>query len=122
MALDTEKFRKRILAEKERFLADRARLVGEGESESGEVGELTDFDANHPGDAGTETFERGKDMALKENLDGMLSQIDAALARLDAGTYGICESCGKPIPPSRLEALPYATLCIEDQSRVEATQ
>ena len=46
-------------------------------------------------------------------------QIEAALQRLDAGTYGVCERCGQPIPPRRLEALPYATLCVACQALEE---
>jgi RNA polymerase-binding protein DksA len=84
-----------------------------------EVSEGTDFDINHPGDHATQTFERGKDMALNENIDGMLNRIDEALAKIEAGTFGTCDRCGKAIPPARLEALPYATLCVDCQARVE---
>ena len=48
-----------------------------------------------------------------------LAQIDQALARIDAGTYGICDACGRPIAPERMEANPLATLCIADQAKVE---
>lgn len=89
---------------------------------SGEVGEVVDVDMNHPADAGSETFERTKDLALRANVGGMLAQIDLALAKLDAGTYGKCDRCGQPISPARLEALPYATLCVACQDRVENTQ
>lgn len=63
------------------------------------------------------THER--DLALYEKNHYLLDQINAALARLDAGTYGICENCGKPIHPARLEALPYATMCIACQMKQE---
>jgi len=83
-------------------------------------GDQEDQDTNHPADAGTQLFDREKDEALTENIDSMLSQIDEALARIETGAYGKCARCGKPIPESRLEALPYAAYCVDCQSRVEA--
>jgi RNA polymerase-binding transcription factor DksA len=118
MAVNVEKLRKRILEEKARLEADRAQLHATG-GIGADVGELTDFDPNHPGDTGTETFEREKDVALKANIGAMLAQIEAALAKMDAGTYGTCDRCGRAIAPARIEALPYATLCIDCQSLYE---
>lgn len=120
MAINVEKFKTRILAEKARLEADHVRLStysGEGTAES--VGELTDFDSNHPGDASTQLVEREKDEALTENVDSLLQQIDQALAKIVEGTYGKCDRCGKPIGESRLDALPYVSLCIDCQSRAE---
>lgn len=119
--IDIEKFRKLILAEKARLEADQARLTYHGgETASERMGEIVDFDTNHPADSGTELFEREKDLALQENLEGMLAQIHDALLKIDEGTYGLCDRCGRPIAEARLEALPYATFCIECQSRLEA--
>ena len=59
-------------------------------------------------------FER--EQAISKLLDGRLSEIDNALAQLDSGTYGVCKDCAKPIPPRRLEALPFATMCVNCQS------
>src|SRR5438094_49897 len=105
-----EKFRKLLFAEKTRLEQDKAWLAGTGPG--AEVGELADFDANHPGDTGTEMFEREKDLALNENVESLLAQVNVAMGKLDGGTYGLCDQCGKPIAEARLEALPYATLCI----------
>lgn len=80
------------------------------------TGELSAID-NHPADAGTETFERGKDIALEENETFRLARINAALERMDKGVYGFCDACGRPIPVERLEALPEATYCLEHQHR-----
>jgi RNA polymerase-binding protein DksA len=118
MAVNVDKFKKAILAEQDRLLADKARLANH-EDNGQSTGELVDFDANHPGDAGTELFERSKDEALHENIGGLLSQIDEALAKIDKGTYGTCDKCGGPIAEARLDALPYATLCIKCQERAE---
>jgi RNA polymerase-binding protein DksA len=118
--VNVDRFKQRILEEKERLIADRNRLMNYSEEGLAEgVGELVDFDLNHPGDSATETFERQKDIALNQNIDGMLTQIDEALAKIDSGTYGKCDRCGRDIPTARLEALPYATLCVDCQARVE---
>jgi RNA polymerase-binding protein DksA len=53
------------------------------------------------------------EQSLEENAEHLLASIDAALKRVEVGTYGICERCGRPIGDERLEALPYATKCIE---------
>ena len=65
--------------------------------------------------AATQVFEQQRDLALRERNEQHLAQVEAALARLDAGTYGDCASCGRPIAPERLEAIPWAALCIECQ-------
>jgi RNA polymerase-binding protein DksA len=65
-------------------------------------------------DAGTATFEREKDLSIEQNVRDLLQKIDRALARMEEGTYGICERCGKPIEKARIKALPYVDLCIKD--------
>lgn len=89
------------------------------ENQQEAVGELSMYD-NHPADMGTELFEREKDMALNIHAESKLNKVNAALDRLDKGTYGICEMCGKPIQFERLEIVPYTTLCIEDAIIQEA--
>lgn len=76
------------------------------------VGELSGYD-NHPSDLGAETYEREKDIGLKDNTKILLMKVNHALDKIKKGTYGICERCGKPIKPERLELVPYSTLCIE---------
>src|SRR5699024_48072 len=83
-------------------------------------GELSSYD-NHPGDLGTETYERGKDLALQEHVEKELEEINAALHAIDEGTYGICKVCSLDIPFERLMALPTADTCIahsEEQAAV----
>jgi DnaK suppressor protein len=70
-------------------------------------------------DAGTATFEREKDLSLVNNLRDLMVRIDKALAKMDEGTYGLCDRCGKPIEKARLKALPYANLCIQDKQAEE---
>jgi RNA polymerase-binding transcription factor DksA len=76
---------------------------------SGDVG--TDDEA---ADAGTATFEREKDLSIENNVRDLLQKIESALQRMDDGSYGICDICGKPIEKARVKALPYVDLCIKD--------
>ena len=89
--------------------------LGRGAS-SDPAGANLDFDENFA-DSGQVTAERGEVEALSGQLAETLQDIEDALARFDAGTYGACESCGKPIPDARLEAMPAARLCIECASQ-----
>lgn len=61
----------------------------------------------------TESFELEKRLALEKRLKNQLAQIESALAKFEAGTYGLCDSCGRPIEQARLEALPQANLCLK---------
>lgn len=115
---DLEQLRSQLRDIEARLLADRARRA-HPESMSSEVGELVDFDLNHPADSGSELYEREKEMAFTENIDEILSLVRQALAKMENGTYGICDHCGGHIAQARLSVLPYATLCIACQSRLE---
>jgi YteA family regulatory protein len=112
---------------KNRLMEERARLEDElsntgkfnlENSLSGSVQELSAYD-NHPGDLGSETFERQKDLALWNNTREIRQRVDEALDHLDKGLYGICEDCGREIPEERLEAIPYTTLCVACQFNEE---
>jgi DnaK suppressor protein len=70
-------------------------------------------------DAGTRVYEREQELALTQRARGLLDQTERALARIDAATYGVCESCGKPIGKARLQAYPRATLCVACKQREE---
>lgn len=74
---------------------------------------------NHPGDGGSETFEREKDLGLKFEGVRRLEKLGYALKRLEQGTYGTCEVCGGAIDPERLEVMPDANLCIHCQREAE---
>jgi DnaK suppressor protein len=70
-------------------------------------------------DIGAKAFEREHDLALAQNAQDLLDQGERALSRSDAGTYGVCESCGEPIGKARLMAFPRATLCVACKQRQE---
>jgi YteA family regulatory protein len=118
--LDVEKFREVLLEEQARLKGQTRRIQRRDEyaDQSDEMSELADYD-NHPADIATETFEREKDLALDENIDDILDSINRALEKIDEGTYGICDRCGNNISKARLEALPYASFCIECQDIIE---
>ena len=65
--------------------------------------------------AATQVFEQQRDLALRDRNERQLAAVEAALARLDDGTYGRCVRCGRPIGPERLDALPWAAQCIDCQ-------
>ena len=72
--------------------------------------------ATNQADAGSKTFEREQELSIAANRLDLLTQIKRAVERIDAGTYGYCESCGKPIPKARLKAFPMATLDVASQA------
>jgi len=116
-SIDTSEFRV-LLAEERRRIADAIAYLHEENPRTitDELGELAGRAGdNHLGDMATVTFDRELDEGLEEGAQQTLAQIDRALARLDDGTYGICERCDKPIGEERLRARPWAMLCIDDQ-------
>ncbi len=74
---------------------------------------------NHQADDATDAFEQTKELSLLQNSERLLAQVQAALARFEEGTYGLCERCGKEIDPARLQALPYVALCMVCQQHLE---
>lgn len=75
---------------------------------------------NHMADDASEAFEQAKDLALRQNAEQLLVQVTDALERFEQGTYGSCRQCGSEIDPARLQALPYVTLCLHCQQRLDA--
>ena len=104
--------RRELLARRESYLADAERSTAAALDlmESDDTQDMADEDGFGEGD--TISVERDRLLVVASDAQAKVAEIDAALSRVDAGTYGICESCGKPIPEARLEALPEATLCV----------
>ncbi len=120
--VDLEEAKKNLEEERRRLSGARADLEPEVEQEpaGGEAGsELSSVD-QHPAEQATETFEREKDLSIENNIRDLLRKIEGALKRMDAGTYGLCERCGKPIEKARIKALPYAELCIKDAQAAQS--
>ncbi len=112
--IDVESFKTRLLEERERtrkaisYLHEENRATTEDEQR-----ELSGGSDNHLADIATYTYDRELDSTLEGAEGEHLAHIEAALTRIEDGTYGMCENCSKAISPERLEAMPWATLCID---------
>jgi RNA polymerase-binding protein DksA len=109
-----EKFRARLEAE-------RARLQGliddyEHELEEARLSESSSDRSPDPGnaEASSTKLEYAKELSIEQNTVDLLGKVEWALEKIDNGTYGICEVCGRSIPIARLDALPYTTFCVDD--------
>ena len=110
---DLQAYRRRLEAELAELRAQRADLEESTESSladaTGEVGFDEEF-----ADTGSFTFERERDLSLVDNAKDLIDKVEHALARRDKGSFGRCEACSGAIEAERLDALPYATLCLAD--------
>jgi len=112
MSIDTPRFRITLLEERER-VEKALESLRDDEAEEPAVSD------NHIAETATSTLDREIDDTLEENSTRMLAAIDAALARVEAGSYGTCEKCGREISAERLEAYPWASLCIDCKREAE---
>jgi DnaK suppressor protein len=112
---------------KERLLALRARLRGDvtqmadaalNKRRSEANGDLSSMPI-HMADIGTDNFEQEFTLSLMQSEEETLDLIEASLERIEEGTYGQCEECGVRIPKTRLNAIPYATLCVKCATQQE---
>ena len=119
--IQTDRFREMLLEERARVEAALEYLHKENpgsiEEETGEL--VSSSIDNHLADMATATFDREMDYTLGDNSEAVLAAIDGALARIEQGTFGTCVRCGRPIAEERLEALPYAELCIDCKRETE---
>ena len=118
---ELQRFREQLLTEQSRLeeeLEEIERRAAHAD-ESDRASELSAYE-DHPADLASETFEREKDLAIGESVEHMLHKVINALEKIDRGTYGLCDACGKPIKKARLRALPFATLCLDCQDRLES--
>lgn len=117
--MDIEKFKEALLAERER-LSEQIRRIEDrtaGRDRLDSMVSAEDFD-EPGGDAASDTLERSQAMAIGENFRDMLAHVDHALSKLEKGTYGQCDSCGKNIAKARLEFLPWAAMCADCRKRL----
>ena len=110
---DLQAYRRRLEAELDELRGQRAdREESTGASLADATGEVG-FDEEFA-DAGSFTFERERDLSLVGNTKDLIDKVEHALTRIDTGRFGHCEACGGAIEAERLDALPYATLCLAD--------
>jgi RNA polymerase-binding transcription factor DksA len=121
MTLETEEARTLLVEEQTRLQQIRTSLSQEPVDGTGEREALSELSLadQHPADVATETFEQEKDISILDNIEEQLRDVEDALRRLDDGSYGRCEMCGRDIGDDRLRARPEARFCVEDQARVE---
>jgi DnaK suppressor protein len=120
-AVDTDRFRELLLEKRQAVVGTLEHLHHENSgSLEDQVGELVSGSADqHMADTATETVDREISYTLEESDVRLLTAIDRALGRIDTGTYGDCVNCGAQIATERLEAMPWATLCIDCKRREE---
>jgi RNA polymerase-binding protein DksA len=107
-----ENIRAQLEAERNRLNQDLQSRLGQGAVEAHEGSPFGKRE-----ETATESFQLESRLAGVQHIQEQLAQVERALEKLAKGTYGLCDSCGKPIPPARLEAIPQANLCLECRSR-----
>lgn len=119
--IDTSQYRARLLEEQERLLNAVDFLDRENPgSISDELGDIVTAGDSNLGDTATATYDRELDESLEEGAKQTLIAINDALGKIEDGSYGTCEVCGKQIAPERLAAIPWARLCIDDQRKADS--
>jgi RNA polymerase-binding transcription factor len=109
-----------VRQELESEIAELRAEISRSESDIAErMGDAVADAGDDQADAGAKTFQREHELALTHNARELLAQNERALARIESGTYGVCESCGEPIGKARLQAFPRATLCVACKQREE---
>ena len=110
----------KVREELESEISELRAEISKAESEIAErMGDAVADAGDDQADAGAKTFQREHELALTHNARELLAQNERALARIESGTYGVCESCGEPIGKARLQAFPRATLCVACKQREE---
>lgn len=111
--------RARLEDERDRLLSEIDEYERDGQEALSDVSGENNY-RDHMADQGSATFARELDMTLEDNAREMLAQVEGSLKRLDSGEYGTCKRCGATIPIARLEAVPFADLCIECKEQEES--
>jgi DnaK suppressor protein len=115
---DRETLRQELIAERERLIREIEELDADLSESLEDSSEESPYD-QHLAETAAVTLDREIDLTLEENARARIAQIDRALSKLDNGSYGRCDKCGKDIGEDRLKIAPFATLCIECKRREE---
>ncbi|HEY7468084.1 MAG TPA: TraR/DksA C4-type zinc finger protein [Acidimicrobiia bacterium] len=105
MRLETERVRLQEMIDEYEHELEEARLSESSSDRSPDPGNA---------EASSTKLEYAKELSIEQNTVDLLGKVEWALEKIDSGTYGSCEVCGKPIPLARLDALPYTTFCVDD--------
>lgn len=114
MSTKFKELRKKLESERERLDIELKQMEGSGSS-ADERREGSPFGKRE--EEATETIELEKRLALENRIRGQITQVDHALRKIEEETYGFCDSCGQPIDPARLEALPQASFCLSCKAK-----
>jgi len=117
---EKEYFKKLILKQREEILEEIKRISEDTlrKSQKDATGDISGY-TYHMADVATDTYDREFSLGLATDEHKVIYELNDALKRLEEDTYGICENCKKPIPKTRLKAIPYARLCIKCQQAKE---
>ncbi|HAH87010.1 MAG: TraR/DksA C4-type zinc finger protein [Armatimonadota bacterium] len=120
-SINLEKYRRLLVEERERILANLDDVENDiSDADTPGQYELANYD-NHPADMGTETFIKARDLAVRDNFRDIIGRIEKALDKIDRGTYGTCDRCGREISTERLNAIPHAIYCVDCQDIIESS-
>ncbi|HVF09504.1 MAG TPA: TraR/DksA C4-type zinc finger protein [Abditibacteriaceae bacterium] len=117
--LDVEHFRSLLLTERARMEAEREQIRNRSLDVDGALPDEGDTGDEDTADLASAMMDKEMDLSVEDEIEDILSAIDHALQKMEDGTYGICDISGKPIPPSRLELIPWASLTVECQALSE---
>lgn len=117
MAIDIQKMKERLEAKRAEILQNIAGLTEAYPKPSADRGETQD--AQDFEDEAVDFLETQQEQSILFNEQALLTEVEDALKRIEAGTYGRCTMCGEPIPEKRLEAMPWVALCVKDEERLE---
>jgi DnaK suppressor protein len=115
-------YKKILLKTKEQISGDIRTLSDENSGSGNDRGGDVSGHALHMADVATDMYDREFTLGLASNERELLYEIDGALARIQEGTFGVCDQCKKPIPATRLKAIPHARTCMKCQEQIEAKQ
>ena len=114
-AVNLDSIKQRLLDERSHLMHDLQVKEQQVAEDGGDLDPERGGVGNHMADDANKTFEQETMLTLERSVRRQLDQVEEALARIEAGTYGTCANCGKPINPARLEARPSSLLCIDCQ-------
>ncbi len=115
-----EPYKKLLLKTKEQITGDIRNLSDENNGSVNDRGGDVSGHALHMADVATDMYDREFTLGLAANDRELLYQVNEALQRIEDGTYGLCASCKKPIPATRLKAIPHAQTCLKCQEQRES--
>lgn len=117
--VEIKKFKEVLLSWREKLAGDATKIEDEAARKGKD--EAATLDISSFADLGSDNYEQEFDLGMRENQGETLREIDEALERIDNGTFGVCQNCGKPISKGRLAAKPHARFCVPCKSELEKT-